>query len=493
MKFLKRAAAAVTAFSLVFSSLMSFPASAAVDSNVYTAAGLSDKKIQFADTIRQMIAEWDESEIDISSYGLSYDEVVELYGLVIFNEPEFYYVSPVNLILGYRNKSKVITFQLDYIYSKSEVKKIQKKLDSYSNELLNGVRSEWSDTEKVLYVHDYLCRDLKYYDGTSVFKGRNIYDAFDRGTAVCVGYSLSFQYIMDKLGIPCINVTSANHMWSMVQIDSKWYHLDLTWDDSADFTDSFNTHNSMLMSRDRLLNLDVEHEEPDYELPAKSKKYDDFFWNDALTTITYSDGYWYYTTEKGLYKYSFDTEKSTLIYKFTEKWPADEEYVWTISFSTPVEINGVIYFNDKDTVYSYSPKTGKVSVECTPVLNRDNEIYDLKKDGDRLLICAGSTAYSPNEQILAFSPKAASSSSASKVTDLTLTRSGNTLTLKWKNNASAKSYIIYRKSGNKIYKIGTTDKNSFSFKYKSSYSDSSFAVKVQTANGKGEYSQWVKL
>lgn len=492
MKFIKRAAAAVTAFSLAFSSLMSLPAAAAVDRNVYTAAGLSDKKIRFAEMLREMIAEWDESEVDISSYGLSYDEVVELYGLVIFNEPEFYYVSPVNLDLGYRNKSRIITLQLDYIYSKSEVKSIRKKLDSYSNELLSGVHSDWSDAEKVLYVHDYLCRDLKYYNGTSVFKGRNIYDAFDRGTAVCVGYSLSFQYIMEKLDIPCINVTSTNHMWSMVQIDSKWYHLDLTWDDSANFSDSFNTHTCLLMSSDLLLNLEVDHEKPDYELPAKSKKYDEFFWNDAFTTIEYCEGYWYYTTIKGLYKYNFDTQKSTLIYKFNEKWPADEDYMWNISFSTPVELNGIIYFNDTDTVYSYSPKTGKVNIENKPSLNSGHEIYDLKKDDDRLLICAGGTAYSPNEHIIAFTPKSVSSSS-DKVTGLSLKRSGNTLTLKWKKNDFAASYIIYRKSGNKIYKIGTSDNNSFSFKYKSSYSDSSFAVRILTSEGKGQYSEWIKL
>ena len=58
--------------------------------------------------------------------------------------------------------------------------------------------------------------------------------------AVCEGYAKSFKYLMDELGIPCIIVTGESknskgniekHAWNYVQIDQRWYAVDVTWDD----------------------------------------------------------------------------------------------------------------------------------------------------------------------------------------------------------------------------------------------------------------------
>ena len=58
--------------------------------------------------------------------------------------------------------------------------------------------------------------------------------------AVCEGYARSFKYLMDALEIPCVvvigeatnsNGETENHAWNYVQLDSRWYAIDATWDD----------------------------------------------------------------------------------------------------------------------------------------------------------------------------------------------------------------------------------------------------------------------
>ena len=55
------------------------------------------------------------------------------------------------------------------------------------------------------------------------------------GKALCEGYSKTFEYLCQSVGIPCICIrgkaNDGNHMWNMVQLENNWYHVDVTWDD----------------------------------------------------------------------------------------------------------------------------------------------------------------------------------------------------------------------------------------------------------------------
>ena len=70
-------------------------------------------------------------------------------------------------------------------------------------------------------------------------------------------------------------------------------------------------------------------------------------------------------------------------------WDADEGNYWGISFGQICEHNGSIYFNTSEKIKKYDPKTGKVSTVCSPKLKKDQQIFDISKDGDSLLIYAG--------------------------------------------------------------------------------------------------------
>ena len=69
---------------------------------------------------------------------------------------------------------------------------------------------------------------------------RTAYDGLIYGVGVCEAYTRTFKAILDRLGIPCVCVTgiyspkstiNEPHIWNYVQIDGKWYGVDVTHDD----------------------------------------------------------------------------------------------------------------------------------------------------------------------------------------------------------------------------------------------------------------------
>ena len=106
----------------------------------------------------------------------------------------------------------------------------------------NQIISELSGSiyNKILQVHDWLVENLEYGTEISGKNSYNIYGALINKSVVCEGYAEAFKYIMDELDIPCILVVGKaqnsegnieNHEWNYVEIDGKWYAVDVTWDD----------------------------------------------------------------------------------------------------------------------------------------------------------------------------------------------------------------------------------------------------------------------
>lgn len=107
------------------------------------------------------------------------------------------------------------------------------------------IKDNMSDYEKELAIHDWIT-EWSGFD-YSVF-GRSASDGFAKGSdtpygvlidrsAMCHGYSSTFQLFMDMLDIPCITVfgtpgnNGVEHSWNMVKLDDEWYCVDAAWDD----------------------------------------------------------------------------------------------------------------------------------------------------------------------------------------------------------------------------------------------------------------------
>lgn len=102
-----------------------------------------------------------------------------------------------------------------------------------------------SEYEKELAIHDWITGWSSFDYG--VFD-RSSGEGFEAGSdtpygvlidrsAMCHGYSSTFQLFMDMLDIECITVfgtpgsNGVEHSWNMVNLDGEWYCVDAAWDD----------------------------------------------------------------------------------------------------------------------------------------------------------------------------------------------------------------------------------------------------------------------
>ena len=109
------------------------------------------------------------------------------------------------------------------------------------------VPADGSDYEKELAVHDWMLAHGSYDSNTLSQlpdfqenpNNDNPYGFLVDGKGICLGYTTTFQLLMDLLEIPCITVEGSayhgteEHAWNQVQLDGEWYCVDVTWDDPS--------------------------------------------------------------------------------------------------------------------------------------------------------------------------------------------------------------------------------------------------------------------
>ena len=171
---------------------------------------------------------------------------------VIMDRPELFYIDVSKITLNiktitygnnikyevYMGNGSNSTYLEQGFYGEQEVTKALSDIDAITDSIISNLNG--STYNKVKQVHDWLVENLSYSSSISGNNSYNIYGAFINKSVVCEGYAEGFKYIMDKIGIPCIIVTGTaqnsegtieNHEWNYVQIDGKWYGIDVTWDD----------------------------------------------------------------------------------------------------------------------------------------------------------------------------------------------------------------------------------------------------------------------
>lgn len=131
-----------------------------------------------------------------------------------------------------------VTITITHNYTNSQIETIESKVDDIYNEL---IKDNMNDNEKIKSIHDYIINTTKYDTDRSdnkitKYHSDIAYGALIEHYAICGGYADSMKLFLDKLNIPNYKISSENHIWNLVKLDNKWYHLDLTWDDPVTST-----------------------------------------------------------------------------------------------------------------------------------------------------------------------------------------------------------------------------------------------------------------
>ncbi len=286
--------------------------------------------------------------IDLTEYNFTMDDIAYIFQDVVNYYPELFDID----ITGYFSDGTFLAFA--YLMDKNSYYKKLAQYDAVINYIIGGMQPNWSDLEKVLYVHNYFVTHSVYDESLAI---HDAYNLLVNGTGVCQSYTLAFTAIMHKLGIACTSVLDASdhHTWNLVEINGNYYHLDLTHNDPVGNSEGEVDYSHFLLSSESMKNcysLGYQENEAGEEVLVKVYNHQEWYtirpeltcddrsyregqgtdnvictdktyetgyvWNKSDTGLAFANGEWYYIDAKNadygiaaLYKTdsNFKTEK----------------------------------------------------------------------------------------------------------------------------------------------------------------------------------------
>lgn len=168
--------------------------------------------------------------------------VARAYRAMCNDFPEYYWM-PVSYYITVNGTSVAVSFKRNdmedgYGFTKEEIEGNKMEFDDAIEYITQKAARVEGDFEKEALIHDLLCKTVVYDSEFDKYGANTVYTAYGalvNGRAVCEGYSRAFKLLCYYSGLECILVTGdskgVGHMWNMVKLEGKWYHVDVTWDD----------------------------------------------------------------------------------------------------------------------------------------------------------------------------------------------------------------------------------------------------------------------
>lgn len=191
-------------------------------------------------TIRKMNALIFTSDVELSK-----KDLLDAQMAFVYDHPEVFWVtyfakSDVNNVSGVNTGKHYYMYSPVMAYDIALCKGDAEAYYGYLKMALNAMDLKKSDTtyDKVKRIHDYIIKNYSYSTYGYKLNGKTADDTRSVGRMLtmkrgcCVGYSKLMKAFCDYYGISCTLVSGTDHMWNAIQINGKWYALDVTWDDT---------------------------------------------------------------------------------------------------------------------------------------------------------------------------------------------------------------------------------------------------------------------
>lgn len=180
--------------------------------------------------------------------------------MAVYNDhPELFWLNTA-FVCKYDKDKICAELELEFSIPRDEFPKASAQFYNTVNSMLTQVEN-LSNYEKELRTHDYLIAKIEYDKGAAM--NQSAYSALVEGKSVCAGYARAFQYLMQRMGIPCYYCTGfagEDHAWNIVALEDGYYNVDVTWDDTPGgehdyFNKSDQDFESTHVRRDLSINL----------------------------------------------------------------------------------------------------------------------------------------------------------------------------------------------------------------------------------------------
>ncbi|ORX51421.1 hypothetical protein BCR36DRAFT_411886 [Piromyces finnis] len=174
-----------------------------------------------------------------------YDEISEsserFFTALAYDNPELWWIGTfyISINSSIKRYQYIVSFDLApentlfHGIADEKIIEINEEIEDIKYDIMNQISNLKLTTNYAIlrYIHDYLVTKIIYTLDESMIYIRTLYGALVENKCVCEGYAEAFQYIAQQYGINCIIARSSVHEWNFVELNDKWYVVDVTYDD----------------------------------------------------------------------------------------------------------------------------------------------------------------------------------------------------------------------------------------------------------------------
>lgn len=163
-------------------------------------------------------------------YEYTKEEVVEVYTLVLNQEPELFWLGTT------APTGSTYLFVPFLEQDPNKIAKMQKEIAANVKTIVAAANKKSDTVSKLKIFYDWIVLnndfELKSGYNTTIYNGLGV-----KGAKIqCSGYAKSMQYLCDYAGIESMVVVGTNnkdasHAWNVVKVKGAWYNIDTTWGD----------------------------------------------------------------------------------------------------------------------------------------------------------------------------------------------------------------------------------------------------------------------
>jgi len=353
-----------------------------------------------------------EEQIFIEDFDINKETLDLCYQTMVNNYPDIYFISMKYSYTIFVNEGIIESVIPIYDMTPEERNEKQQIVDEEVEKILDTIEPGMNRFDQVAAVNNYFSSNYHYdyehlyddsYDGKYTMP-----HLFEKKEAVCQGFTLAFQYIMQKLDIPCTTAQSneMQHIWNLVQAkegSENWYNLDVTWDTIYYGEHGMSPYTFFLKSDYRFMNM---HEQEGFGTGQDHVAYqpDDWADDDSMNDIPisdtgtqpfYSNGCWYYGKQKydfgnpvTIYRYNSATGESEAVVQVNGEWAVPAGVYRGYCFNSVGVYENKLYYNDALNIYVYDPEVGEPRLflaKPTGVVEGQTPIFETRIEGDTLI------------------------------------------------------------------------------------------------------------
>lgn len=303
-----------------------------------------------------------DSEIDVSSFNVTNQQVYTAEMNILNKRPEMFYVYQIAYNMSIVS-GRVQTIKPAYIFSANELAAEKMEFNAAVSEMLDGITDDMPDVQKLLLIHDRIILRSSYdKDGeendTLENYQRTAYGALVTKSGAGEAYARAFKLLADRCGVKNEIVYLDMSMWNQVYVDGEWYNIDTIADETVPNSFVQVKHNRFLVSDT------VMRKNGDFgSNGATSTKYDgadSAIWKKNQSAFVLVGDVCVYAKQNGeIGTYDFKTDTATVLTKVKAQWPvksgSDNTTYYAIKFTSVAYYNGMIYYNTPYDICTIRP------------------------------------------------------------------------------------------------------------------------------------------